>query len=152
MLQTTFTSVSTLTTFFIEIAEAIEGARSTPVHVAEGAVVKAVYLEIWIQSSSSGDPGSVTGIFFKNPGGSNVPSGTDMQLLHDWDNKKNIFNFRQGLSPPVDSAMFPIFLGWYKIPKGKQRMGLGDKITVAIRNNGGVDMHVCGGVVYKEQT
>lgn len=135
------------------VASAIEGAPTTPTHVAEGATVKAVYVEIWAQNGSSSTVGSVTAAFYKNPGGANYANTADMAALHDWDNKKNIFHCCQGLLPTTDSGLFLVYKGWIKIPKGKQRMGLGDLLVLTVRNNNAsaIDQEFCGLFVYKER-
>ncbi len=77
-----------------------------------------------------------------------------MAALHDYDNKKNILFTSQALSPIDESMMIPVMRGWYKIPKGKQRMGLGDQLKISIRNNNAtaIDVNFCGLVIYKEYT
>ncbi len=133
---------------------AIEGARTLPNHVAEGANVKACYVEIWLSQDSATIVGSYTIVLYKNPGGNATISTTNMAALHDYDNKKNIFFTGQGLLTPNDGGQVPAMRGWYKIPKGKQRFGLGDSMSVAIRNNNAtaLDINFCGVIVYKEQT
>ncbi len=135
------------------ISSAIEGAPSTPNHVAEGAEIRAVYAEIWIQNGSASVVGSVTCAIYKNPGGANAPNSGQMAALHDYDNKKNIFYCCQGLAPQTDSGVLPLYKGWIKIPKGKRRQGLGDLISVTIRNNNAtaVDIEVCGLFIFKER-
>ncbi len=136
------------------VVSAIEGARSQPQHVAEGAIVKAVWLELWCQNDSASVIGSFTAGLYKNPGGTNVLLSADAAALHDYDNKKNLFYTTQALAPTDDSQLMLIHKGWIKIPKGKQRFGLGDEIAVFIRNNNAtaLDIAFCGLVIYKEYT
>ncbi len=136
------------------LCSAIEGARSQPQHVAEGALVKAVWLEVWCQQDSASVVGSFTAGFYKNPGGTNVLLSADAAAIHDYDNKKNLFYTTQALSPINDSGLMLLHKGWIKIPKGKQRMGLGDELTFFIRNNNAtaIDIDFCGLAVYKEYT
>ncbi len=133
---------------------AIEGQRTLPNHVAEGAVVKACYVELWISQDSAAVVGSYTVVLYKNPGGNATVTTTNMAALHDYDNKKNIFFTGQGLLTPNDGGQVPALRGWYKIPKGKQRFGLGDSMSVAIRNNNltSIDINFCGVILYKEYT
>ncbi len=133
---------------------AIEGVHAQPQHVAEGATVKACYVELWLSQDSASVVGSYTVILYKNPGGANVVSATNMAALHDWDNKKNVLFTAQGLLTPNDGGQVPVLRSWYKIPKGKQRMGLGDSMVLAIRNNNltAVDINFCGNIIYKEYT
>ncbi len=131
------------------IATAIEGAHTTPVTVSEGINIKAVYVEMWCVSAGT-TIGSFTFILYKLPGAAADPSFADMGALHDWDNKKNILYTSQGLVP--DNASFPMQIckQWFKIPKGKQRFGLNDKLALAIRNNITDDLNYCGLAIYKE--
>ncbi len=130
----------------------IEGASATPSQVSEGALVKAIWLELWVNQDSATVVGSFTAAIVKLPGGVNALTVADMAALHDYNNKKNIFYTTQGLSPPTDSAMFMAFKGWIKIPKGKQRMGLGDAIQLSIFNSNltAIDINFCGIVIFKE--
>ncbi len=134
--------------------DAIEGAPTTPQHIAEGALVKACYVEFWLSQDSAAVVGSYTIILYKDPGGSNAAGAGDMAALHDWNNKKNILFTGQGLLTPNDGGQVPALRGWYKIPKGKQRMGLGDKMRITVCNNNvtAIDINFCGVVVFKEYT
>ncbi len=139
-----------ITTFI----QAIEGAPSAPHTVGEGAIVKACYVELWASQDSASVVGSYTVILYKNPGNANPVTTAQMAALHDYDNKKNILFTGQGLLTPSDGGQVPVLRGWYKIPKGKQRMGLGDTMQIAIRNNNltAIDINFCGFVLFKEYT
>ncbi len=136
------------------IATAIEGPSTAPVNIAEGAIVKACYVEMWLAMDSASVVGSYTIALYKDPGGSNPALTGNMAALHDYSNKKNIFFTGQGLLTPNDGGMVPAMRQWYKIPKGKQRFGLGDRLIVTIRNNNAtaVDIQFCGLAIYKEMT
>ncbi len=136
------------------VIEAIEGAPSVPSHVAEGATVKAVYFELWLGQASSTIVGSYTLVVYKNPGGNANAVTADLAALHDWDNKKNILFTSQALAAPTDGGLTPVIKGWIKIPKGKQRFGLKDRLQLSIRNNTvtDVDINYCGFAIYKEYT
>ncbi len=131
-----------------------EGAPSAPQHLAEGASVRACYVELWVGSDSNSIIGSYTVILVKNPGGNATANSANLAALHDFDNKKNILFTGQGLVAPETGGIVPVLRGWYKIPKGKQRFGLGDQLQLQIRNNNAtaVDLHFCGVAVYKEYT
>ncbi len=149
--QSTVSQAAAVSSGFIQ---AIEGAPSTPVHVAEGAIVKACYLEYWISQDSASVVGSYTICVSKDPGGNAGFSTSDMAALHDYSNKKNILFTAQGLLTPNDGGQVPVLRGWYKIPKGKQRMGLGDVVRITHRNNNStaIDQNFCGLAIYKEYT
>ncbi len=136
------------------IVEAKEATSTVPSVTEEGAIVKSCYVEFWVSQDSASVVGSYTVILLKNPGGSNNPTAADMAALHDYDNKKNILFTAQGLLTPNDGGQVPVLRGWYKIPKGKQRFGLGDKLQVFVRNNNAtaIDINFCGLAVYKEYT
>ncbi len=135
-------------------AVAVEATGTAPQHVEEGAIVKACYVEYWVSQDSASVVGSYTIVLEKSPGGNAVITTTNMAALHDYDNKKNILFTAQGLLTPNDGGQVPVLRAWYKIPKGKQRMGLGDKLNLTIRNNNvtAIDINFCGLVIFKEYT
>ncbi len=135
------------------IAVGTEGSHTSAATIAEGAIVKAVWVELWFLNSAA-NLGSFTMIVYKNPGGANTATSTDMAALHDWDNKKNILYTTQGITPSGGAAGFPMMAlkTWIKIPKGKQRFGLNDKLVIEMRNNTTDDLNFCGVAIYKEYT
>ncbi len=135
-----------------EVLKSIEGASSTPAEVVEGASVKAVWVEYWIQNASASVVGSFTAGLYKLPGTGVALNATTSAALHDYANKKNILYTTQALAPTTDSGLMLVFKGWIKIPKGKQRMGLGDKVLWFMRNNNAtaLDIHFCGLFIFKE--
>ncbi len=137
-----------------ELVEALEGAPNQPKHVVEGAIVKAVWVELWLGNASSTVVGSYTVALYKNPGSGHGMTAAEAAALYDYTNKKNILFTSQALVPPTDGGQIPVMRGWYKIPKGKQRFGIADKLTIGIRNNNltSVDINYCGLAVYKEYT
>ena len=136
------------------IVDSIEATATTPSQVEEGAIVKACYVEFWVGNESSSTIGSYTWVLSKLPSGLTGPTTTNMAALHDWENKKNILFTGQGLLPPDVAGIVPVVRGWYKIPKGKQRFGLGDKLKLTVRNNNSTDIDIefCGLAIYKEYT
>ncbi len=149
LVQQALSSISGVGVSTMLIAESIEGAASTPTDVVEGAAVKAVWLEMWVQNSAA-SIGSFTAVIYKNPGGGNLASSADLAALHDYTNKKNVLYTTQGLLPGNEEMILPLYKGWIKIPKGKQRFGLGDKLQLTIRNNTTDDLNFCGISIYKE--
>ncbi len=136
------------------LADAEEATSTTPQGIEEGAIVKACYVEYWVSQDSASVVGSYTVILMKVIAQSPTPTTTNMASLYDYPGKKNIFFTAQGLLTPNDGGQVPVLRGWYKIPKGKQRFGLNDKLIVAIRNNNAtsIDINFCGLAVYKEYT
>ncbi len=135
------------TTFVNGVAVVDKNAVS---EVEEGASVKAFYLELWIRSAATA-ASSFSFIVCKKPGGVGAPSVAEMAALGDWDNKKNILFTSQGLTNDVDDSAMNIHRGWIKVPKGKQRMGLGDTISWHL-NAVGQSINFCGFETYKEYT
>ncbi len=77
----------------------------------------------------------------------------DAAAIGDYDNKKNILYVTQGLAPANSTFQLNLVKGWFKIPKSKQRFGLGDKLQFFIRNNNATDdQNFCGFATYKEYT
>ncbi len=136
------------------IVQAIEGTSTTPGNVEEGAIVKACYVEMWVSQDSASIAGSYTFAISKDPSGSTGMTAANMAALHDYPNKKNVLFIGQGLLTPNDGGQVPIVRGWYKIPKGKQRFGLGDVLRTSLRNNNStaIDINFCGLSIYKEYT
>ncbi len=118
--------------------------------VVEGALVKAIFIERWVRTNDTA-PGSFVAILVKHSGGVNDPSAAEMAALGDWNNKKNILYTTQGLSNVTAQSAIPFLRQWIKIPKGKQRMGLGDTIRLHIFAQA-LDQNICGFATYKEYT
>ncbi len=135
----------------LNIAEGVAVVnKNIAFEVEEGSTIKAVYVESWIRGASA-TASSGQYIIYKKIADASVPSSTDMAALGDWDNKKNIFYTTMGLYNDNDADAIAAHRGWIKIPKGKQRMGLGDKLSIAIFSPT-IDLHHCGFSTYKEYT
>ncbi len=119
--------------------------------VEEGASVKAIYIELWV----IGTAGTATQIttLTKFPSGQTPFSVAEMAALGAADNKKNILFTSQGLVGN-DGISNPnmIIRQWFKIPKGKQRFGLGDTLELQIFAQAAESLSVCGFATYKEYT
>ncbi len=118
--------------------------------VIEGAIVKAVYIEMWILAQDT-VPASVLVSLVKHPEFGTL-TVAEHAALNDYTNKKNVLYHTQGLIGDQDSNPIPFLRGWFKIPKGKQRFGLGDLLRLHIFAQGTVDLTVCGFMTYKEYT
>ncbi len=116
--------------------------------VVEGSTVKAVYLELWLLGDDALTSTAIVE-FEKRPSGHAAPSAAEIAALHDYDNKKNILEQHMGLIPSNTQNPVNVFRHWIKIPKGKQRMGLGDLLsfTILAQSDGIV---FCGFATYKE--
>ncbi len=114
--------------------------------VRQGAVVKAIYLEYWVVGAAAKFTGNI--IVYKRPAGVGPANASNMANLQAYVNKKNIFEHHQGLMP-ADGNVIPMFRQWIKIPRGKQRIGAGDIITVTLAAVG-TGVTICGFATYKE--
>ncbi len=117
--------------------------------VLEGSIVKACFVEIWIQGSAN-QPATFQVSIEKVPAGAGLMTNADSSILYTYFNKKNILFTSQGIVGDANSNPIPIIRGWYKIPKGKQRFGLGDRLVLNINNITIDDFEACGIYVYKE--
>ncbi len=117
--------------------------------VREGATVSAIYVEYWIQTDDTALGSSIVSLE-KISSGATVMAAGDSAALNVYDNKKNIFYVQMGLTPNNITYPMNAIKGWFKIPKGKQRFGLGDSLVLNIhgQSNG---LTGCGFVIYKEQ-
>jgi len=148
--QMTFTPVTAASTVVFTVADAVNRvSANTSVEVAEGSTIKAVYCEVWAVHSAV--DGFFTAAIAKLPGGVGNILQADLVDLFAYDNKKNILFTSQGLSPQESTqGPLPIYRGWIKIPKSKQRFGLGDRFQFALSNRGTDTTNMCGIFIYKE--
>jgi len=124
--------------------------KNTVSEVTEGSSVKAIYCEYWLRAGTTTASSFVAAIY-KVPGGAAAFSVAQMAALGNADNKKNILFTSQGLVNDQDSTALSLVRGWLKIPKSKQRFGLGDRLILTISAIA-VDIHKCGFSTYKEYT
>jgi len=118
--------------------------------VTEGAIVKAIYIELWIIGAVSSATAITT--LAKMPSGVDGFDATEMAALGTAANKKNILFVSQGLtSNDGIAAPINIMRGWYKIPKSKQRFGFGDTLELQIFAQAQAQ-EICGFATYKEYT
>ncbi len=123
---------------------------SNPDSVVEGAIVKAVFVEMWVRAGDTA-PGSVLISLMKLPGSGLVPTFAKLIALDTYDNKKNILYHTQGLTNDQDADAIPFVRQWFKIPKGKQRFGQDDQIILTISAQA-LDAIICGFATFKEYT
>ncbi len=117
--------------------------------VIEGSVIKAVFVEMWCRSQEI-SPGSVLLTLIKEQGGSSITFAEQINL-NQYTNKKNVFYHTQGLTNDSNADAIPFLRQWFKIPKGKQRFGLGDNLQLGIAAQA-LDCNICGFATYKEFT
>ncbi len=125
-------------------------AQSADSAVVEGAIIKAVFIEVWLKSNASAGTDTQFDFYiYKNPGGKNDMIIADALNAGAWDNKKNILFSSQGVLGDLTTQAIPVHRGWIKIPKGKQRFGLADKLNWFLTFTGDAGQ-VCGLATYKE--
>ncbi len=148
--QMTLSTVGTLTRNTQVLVQAEEStAANLGFEIEEGAIVKAVYIELWVIGSVSNQ--FFTIILDKSTGGAAAATFTQMTDLFTYPNKKNILYTTQGLaSNDGIAAPIPVIRQWFKIPKGKQRFGLKDKLILSIASRGSDEIIFCGFATYKE--
>lgn len=121
-------------------------AATLATDVTQGALVKAIYVEYWVSGVTAAK--TVLGAIIKLPAGNVGPSFAESVNLGSYGNKKNIFETHQGLVPTEGNQM-ALFRHWIRIPKGKQRIGLGDKIVILVSATG-TNVNLCGFATFKE--
>ncbi len=123
--------------------------KNLSTEVEEGNTIKAIYFEMWLQNT--GTLGEFIATISKDLGNDSGPTFAEQASLFTYDNKKNILWTSQGLtSNDGVSGPVNIIRQWVKIPKSKQRFGLGDSIRFNISNVSANDLNRCGIAIYKE--
>ncbi len=122
---------------------------TTNAHVREGSRINAVYVEFWITSDDAAQGTAIVTIE-KRAGGQTAMTTTNAAALNDYPNKKNVLHTQMGLVPDNVSYPMATIKGWVKIPKSKQRFGLGDVLAINFfgQSNG---LQACGFITFKEQ-
>ncbi len=133
------------------VADAVNVA-STVSQIQQGSVLKAVYLELWVRSqASTGNDTKFQLVVEKLPAGQTAITFTQMNNLETYPNKKNVLFFSQGVLGDLNTQAIPVVRQWFKVPKSKQRFGLGDRFVMSISaTNFAID--TCGFATYKEYT
>ncbi len=150
IVQFPFDQIATGTAQNIILAAGVESTiANADNEVAEGTSIKAVWIELWLQNSANDGHQIVT--VSKNPLFSGGPTFAEMAALFSYNNKKNIFFTHEGLSSN-DGVGNPqaVLRQWIRIPKGKQRFGLGDQLMLSISNPSSNNLNRCGASIYKE--
>ncbi len=150
LVQFPFNNISTGTIINNILAFCKERTASNDANeVVEGSTIKAVYIELWLQNSANDGHQIVT--VEKKTSGASAMTFAEQAALFDYDNKKNVLFTHQGLSSN-DGVGNPqnILRQWIKIPKSKQRFGLGDALYLNISNPSSNNLAQCGIAIYKE--
>lgn len=148
--QFTRATVATVSLASQKLVEGVNVADANLVYeVSEGSVIKAVFVEVWIENSAN--TGSFVVTLYKQTTGAALMTYAQSIALGTYAGKKNVLFVSQGL-PPNDGVgqPIPVLRQWMKIPKGKSRFGLGDTLRLTVTNAGGDDLDYCGFATYKE--
>ncbi len=117
--------------------------------VEQGSSIKAIYIEMWLQNE--GTLGEFILTVSKQQENNVGPTFAQQADLMTYTNKKNVLYTTQGLtSNDGVSGPINVLRSWLKIPKSKQRFGLGDVLTLNISNVSSSDLVRCGFATYKE--
>ncbi len=133
-------------------AVSVGNAHSNTFDVTEGAIIKAIHLDFWaLNDGIAGTTTQINAILEKVVAGQASATVSNLLNLQAYENKKNIFTSFQGtMSAAIDGSNAITYMqGWFKIPKGKQRFGIGDSLVLSI-GAGGQDLIICGMATYKE--
>ncbi len=150
VVQTSVQTVAFGARLNIDVAKVVDTPDAAiAVEVHAGSVIKAVYVEYWVNGTDA-NQSSCTAIVTKVPAGASITAG-DLQALQAYLNKKNVLHTFQGLIGDSNSNPIPVIRQWIKIPKGKQRFGTGDVFVVSFLGLT-ADISVCGFCIYKEYT
>ncbi len=146
--RTLFAVGSGLIQNLTEIVAVVSPDANNAVEVVEGAIIKAIYIELWITSDDAAQ-GTFTFSLEKINTTQTDMTAAENITKFSYSNKKNIFYSTMGLTPPNIQSGIPIVRQWFKIPKGKQRFGLGDQLNMNLSgpSNG---ISACGFSTYKE--
>ncbi len=145
--QTTVASAS-VTSLADAKGRAFQSSVNSADDIVQGTVIKAIYIELWILGNSTAETSFVI-MFEKSPGGQADPTFTEMSTLDAYPNKKNVLYCTQGLVGDNATNAVPVYRGWIKIPKGKQRFGLNDDFKINIASLGATGVDFCGLTIYK---
>ncbi len=150
--QTSLTTVAASGSTTITLIDAVAAPDLNAVQeVIEGASVKAVFIELWV-IGTAGTATQIT-VLAKLPGGLGVFTLAELAAMGTADNKKNVLYMTQGLASNDGIAgPIPILRQWFKIPKSKQRFGLGDALVLQVFAQAAESLSICGMATYKEYT
>ncbi len=149
--QSVVTPAAVSTTAFVLIAKAVNTPLSTvATDVSQGCKIKAIWCEIWIQSSAVAAEGIsvfVDAYIWKNPGANlTAPAPTSVGTSNE---KKFVFKQWKGLiGSRTQGTPFYFWKGWLRIPKIYQRMGTDDLLQLVFRSEGTASL-LCSEFIYK---
>ncbi len=144
-------AVTTGTRLGVALVDSIVApAAAATSSVLQGSIIKAVYIEMWLKSgASAGTSVQQNFIIEKCPSGLSPATYTELLNMGAYPNKKNVLFTTQGNMGDLTTQAVPVHRQWIKIPKGKQRFGLGDRLFLTMGATGAT-VQMCGLAIYKE--
>ncbi len=125
-------------------------ANADTTQVKEGSAIRAIHLEYWIRGEGADGVDTQQNVYVeKVPAGATAMTYTQALNPMAYPNKRNIMFSSQGVLGDKTTAPIPILNGWMLVPKGKQRMALGDKWNVTVAATG-QSVGLCGKALFKE--
>jgi len=146
--QHTLATTSVGTVSNIELIKGVQVVGTGATEVKAGASVKAVWIEFWIRGQDTSAGSFVCAISKNNAGSVGLTAG-EMANIMDMNEKNNIFFTSQGLANHSTGDATPVYRGWLKIPKGKQRFTIGQTFNITLLAQA-LDINSCGIFVFKE--
>ncbi len=132
------------------VVVAVEQSTANAVNeVRSGSLVKAIMLEYWLKAGEATNLGSFVFAFYKKPAGAGAMTFAQAVALGTFTGKNQVFFTSQGLINNESSTAIPVIRQFIKIPKGKQRMALGEELIVVVAAVTS-DLDFCGFTTYKE--
>ncbi len=122
---------------------------ATATNVREGSTISAVYVEMWLTGDDA-VASTCIATLEKSIAGGTAMTVAQSASLDSYPNKRNIFHTFQGLLPPNTQYPMAAVKGWFKIPKGKQRFGIDDRLVLNIHGQSD-GVTGCGFFIFKEQ-
>lgn len=133
----------------LPLADAVVAPSGSSTQVRIGASIKAIYIEMWYMSDGQ-QPSIQTTTLEVMPDKTQNMTVVQSNDLHAYRNKNNLLYVTEGLVGDANTNPIPVLKGWFKIPKGKQRMSQDSAIKLNIENPSSEGLSICGQAIYKE--
>ncbi len=127
----------------------VVASKDAAAEVVEGSIVKAIHIQYSLVSNTADSECSFNVTVEKRPSAAATMTFTQSQNLGSYPNKNNVFFTSQGIGPEEKTYPRDVIDMWLPIPKGKQRMALGDVIAINFASISS-GLQACGISIYKE--
>lgn len=151
IVQETLAVIEEQTIRNIVISVSVPNEPALTNQVVVGSVVKAIWFEYWLLGESS-QPCTATWNIEKVAKSDDPMTQAEGQAMNSYGNKSNVLRIGQGVIGDSNSNPIPVIREWIKVPKGMQRMALGDRWFFNCSCIGEADngLEICGFALYKE--